>query len=83
MHSLLVLDDPFLSQDAKSAGHILHCLKELVKNGLSIIAVTQNTMACVAADTIFYIENGRIKECGTHEDLKAHNGSYSTMFDVF
>ena len=35
-------------------------------------------MACVAADTIFYIENGRIKECGTHEDLKAHNGSYST-----
>ena len=33
-------------------------------------------------DTILFLENGKIKECGTHDELIALGGSYAHMFEV-
>ena len=33
-------------------------------------------------DTILFLENGKIKERGTHDELLALGGSYAHMFEV-
>ena len=77
--SLLILDDPFSFQDPDSAGNIISHLQRLVSLGTTVVVLTQHSALCRAADTILVLEEGTLKECGTHEDLVASRSLYCTV----
>ena len=43
--------------------------------------ITHRLGATAACDCIFVIEDGRVKETGSHESLMERNGTYRMMFD--
>lgn len=58
-------------------------LKELAKitNKIKII-VAQRITSVVDADKILVIENGRITEEGTHDELVALGGYYTSIYNI-
>lgn len=75
---IVILDEATASIDADNESHIQAAIGELVAGKtLLVIAHRLNTIA--AADQILVVEDGRIAERGTHDELMAANGAYRNM----
>ncbi len=73
---LLLLDDPLSAVDAKTEKAILETLsRQLKRTGLLLI--THRVMAASICDHILVLDEGKIIEQGTHEELLKHGGLYS------
>lgn len=59
--SLLVADEPTGNLDSKNAHAIFQIIKELNRNGLTVIVVTHNTELAKEAGSIILLEDGKIK----------------------
>lgn len=77
---LLILDDALSAVDAKTEEVILTNLKETRQNKTTIIS-THRLSSVKHADEIIVIDDGRIIERGTHQELIDTNGWYKKMFD--
>lgn len=53
----------------------------LLKNKTALF-ISHRLASTRFCDTILFLENGKIKECGTHDELIALGGSYAHMFEV-
>lgn len=54
--------------------------KEVLKNKFSFI-IAHRLKTIKNADLIVFIENGKIKEIGTHDELINLNGSYTKLYN--
>jgi len=72
---ILILDDSFSAVDTKTEEEILVNLKEFMKDRTSII-ISHRISTVKDADNIIVLENGTIKEQGTHEKLLELGGIY-------
>lgn len=77
---LLILDDALSAVDAKTEEKILTNLKESRANKTTIIS-THRLSSVKHANEIIVIDEGKIIERGTHDELIAMNGWYQKMFD--
>ncbi|ACV23577.1 Putative multidrug export ATP-binding/permease protein SAV1866 [Slackia heliotrinireducens] len=75
---IIILDEATASVDADNESQIQKAIGELVQGKtLLVIAHRLNTIA--SADEILVVEDGRIVERGTHEQLMAAQGPYCNM----
>jgi ABC-type multidrug transport system fused ATPase/permease subunit len=78
---ILILDEATSSVDTQTEGLIQEALVELLKNRTALI-VAHRLSTIKHADRILVIDNGEIREEGSHDELLARGGLYARLYDL-
>lgn len=76
----LVLDEATSLIDPRAARHLERSLAAVLE-GRTVIAIAHRLFSAHDADRVAVVEDGRIAELGTHDDLVAAGGSYAALWD--
>lgn len=76
---ILILDEATSALDTHSERLVQEALTPLVQ-GRTTIAIAHRLSTILAADTILYIDRGRILERGSHSELLARGGAYAALY---
>ncbi|GGN58433.1 ABC transporter ATP-binding protein [Oceanobacillus indicireducens] len=79
--SILILDDATSAVDMETEFKIQAALKEVMKERTSFI-IAHRISSIKHADEILVLEEGEIKERGTHNQLLAEHGIYRRIYDI-
>jgi len=78
---ILILDEPTASLDTETEQQVLRNLAEWGRNRIVFI-ITHRLSTIRSADQIVLLENGTIKEAGTHDELLAREGAYHRFLNA-
>jgi ATP-binding cassette subfamily B protein len=76
---MLIFDEPTAALDPKTE-HEIYSIFRQIAAGKTTIVISHRLGLAKIADRIAVMENGKIAEIGTHDELIASNGIYCSMF---
>jgi len=78
---LLILDEPTAALDARSEFEVFHRFAELTAGKMALF-ISHRFSTVRMADRIVVLDNGRIAEEGSHDQLSRMGGRYAEMFEM-
>ena len=76
----LVLDDATSLLDPRAARHLEKSLG-FVLQGRTVVAIAHRLQTAHDADRVAVVEDGKLAELGTHDELVEQEGSYAALWD--
>lgn len=78
---VLILDEPTASLDAIAEQDVFNKFERLAEGKISIF-VSHRLSSAVSAGQIAVLDNGRLVELGTHDELMSKDGQYHKLFST-
>lgn len=78
---IIFLDEPTASLDAIATEQIKNSL-DAIKKDRTVVIISHSISQIIDADSIYVMENGKVVESGTHEEIYAIEGVYKSIFDA-
>ena len=78
---IMIFDDSLSAVDSRTDYEIRRALKEHMREA-TVILISHRVTSLMGADEIMVLSQGRIEECGTHEELIQRNGIYRRIYDI-
>ncbi|MGC8545566.1 MAG: ABC transporter ATP-binding protein [Athalassotoga sp.] len=78
---VIILDDVLSAVDSQTATLILEDIGKTLKD-MTTIVITHNIASVKNSDVIFVMDEGKIIESGTHDELMKLNGLYRRLFMI-
>ena len=78
---MYVFDEPTAALDPLAEKEIVDCFDEYTQ-GKTVIYISHRMASCRNSDMIFLVDQGRLAECGTHEQLVEAKGIYAQLWSA-
>ncbi len=78
---VLILDDSFSALDAETDERIRKTLYEKY-SGMTMIIIAHRITTIAGCDRIYVLDNGRIADSGTHQELIGRKGIYKDIYEL-
>ncbi|QFK72417.1 ABC transporter ATP-binding protein [Pradoshia sp. D12] len=78
--AILILDEATSSVDTRTELAIQNAMRKVMRGRTSFV-IAHRLSTIREADKIMVIDDGQVKESGTHEELLRHKGRYSEMYE--
>lgn len=77
--NILLLDEPSASMDAEVEYQLFSDLKNIFSNK-TVIIISHRLSTVTTSTKIIFLKDGRIEECGNHQELLKLDGEYAKLF---
>jgi ATP-binding cassette subfamily B protein len=77
----IIRDEPSSALDPKAESQIFNSFSDLCGNKSGLL-ISHRLSSIMIVDKIIFLENGQIKETGTHAELMEQNATYAQMYKL-
>ncbi|MDO0932315.1 ABC transporter ATP-binding protein [Streptomyces sp. DG2A-72] len=80
--SILIVDEPTAALDARAELEVFEKIRALASTGQTVILITHRLASVRHADLVHVLDQGRLVESGTPDELLATGGVYAELYSL-